>query len=785
MIFLCQVSFKVKHGYSKIPLIQNPNYNRTPADNDSSAPESPRPSQQHNSGRAGPVSLNQHQHNITSRTVLNSSDAEHDQSINNIFRASLNRAIDRDNLMRTRRLNVNNKDTIGGSRSRHGRPPRTHYTYRNQMITMHHISSASEEAMLSDSANENSVIQENLEMNLILQRRNPNLVNRSNTPTESISLRTAGTNSLSLNHTNSSNANTNSHLNLNNNNPPPKSRNSNSQNGNKNRTNYLPYEASVPSNQVKAFYDTLHKNILKAAGSAPDKIYSTEDITPRNRNSNDRGDHSSHGNHSNYWPNLHLASYEIMLHALRIDNILNPGWQSRQYFNYESGIKNHTTDLGPPALSILQECWYELLTPIEAANVADACVKHNNKKTVETATKLSYNILRTAAKSLKENVVQKILAQCKKQSPKMLEDALNLVKDQAGISPELLFIISQEWVNLHKDIHGSGPWDRSLSDQRDAMGHIIPDESQAMILQNHHQTIAHQQVLENLQPNSGYPNSVAEVSSSNWNPHAQNFRPNNFYSEDNWSPNNGSPILHNPSPLGSNTPTTPTLYNGSGNMNFNQPPNFAYPVNYPGNFGNPNAGGFYPNGLVNPNMIRPANHLNIPNPPALDLNLLRGRDPMAMLPPTLPHLETYHLKQAFQAAKLALDSLGKRIANERKPLKYAEDPAYSNQIHQVLELSFKLGGEYLKEFCGKIHILHSPNLLNEIVLSVAQKLETVNRQCLDDNLKLLALKPIVKAIHTNYAYIIKIKANKIGGRMWVIFSKNLYQNFIFSTLFEF
>ena len=196
----------------------------------------------------------------------------------------------------------------------------------------------------------------------------------------------------------------------------------------------------------------------------------------------------------------------------------------------------------------------------------------------------------------------------------------------------------------------------------------------------------------------------------------------------------------------------------------------------------PTSGSSTPGGLPSTasSTVTPgSNNSTIPRAPVLplDLSQLRGRDPMAMLPPTLPKLETTELQNAFKAAKLALDSLGKRISNERKIQRMTENPSYSKKVHAVLHLSFCLGGEYLRDFCSRIQVtISSPGLLKEIAENVAKKLNLVNRKCLDENLKLLPLQPIIKSCYRNYTALIKNKANKIGFGVSALKNKRFFSS---------
>lgn len=193
-----------------------------------------------------------------------------------------------------------------------------------------------------------------------------------------------------------------------------------------------------PSEASAHFMFELAKTVLTKAGGTS----TTSLFTQPTANQNPRGPQRA----------LHMCAFQIGLYALGLHNRVSPNWISRTYSSHVSWITGQAMEIGPTAISFLMGTWEGHLTPPEAANIADRASRGRDTAIVTAAAELALSCL-NHAHALNPNEIARAILQCKEQSVQMLENACLAVEKAAtggGVYPEVMFEVARHWHDLYK-----------------------------------------------------------------------------------------------------------------------------------------------------------------------------------------------------------------------------------------------------------------------------------------------------------------------------------------------
>lgn len=507
-----------------------------------------------------------------------------------------------------------------------------------------------------------------------------------------------------------------------------------------------------PSEASAHFMFELAKNVLTKGGGTS----STSLFTQANATNNSHDPHRA----------LHMCAFQIGLYALGLHNCVSPNWLSRTYSSHVSWIMGQAMEIGAPAISFLIDTWEGHLTPPETAGMADRASSRGwDGNMVYPAAELALSVLPHAA-ALNPNEIQRAILQCKEQSDQMLERACITVEKAAkggGVYPEVLFQVAKYWYELY--LRNTPGGELEPEEQHDYFNVNL------MSLVDSSNELQQQQVAApppGPQPNpqQPYPPSQMPLAQiglptypyapfpcqqlyQNIPYHAANQM--QMYISPSQFPYPPPPQAHanNPSapyvqpqmppqyPMGH--PQAPQSYQpmpcGSGPQQFPQmpvqvnvpPPNQAGPI--PGTmqyFGNPPPVGISqgpgPMAPGAPNMGRqpPPPMVVFPNNnPSSGMNV-RHRHQFS---PT----QLRYLLQAYNVGMLALETLARRVHDDRPQAKYARNPPYGEDVKWLLRISKRLGTQYLHQFCiCAVNSIVSPFILHEVAIESAHYLARSN-----------------------------------------------------------
>lgn len=194
-----------------------------------------------------------------------------------------------------------------------------------------------------------------------------------------------------------------------------------------------------PSEASAHFMFELAKTILnKAGGNSSSAVHFMQQPS----NNAHRGPHRA----------LHMCAFQIGVYALGLHNAVT-NWLSRTYSSHVSWITGQAMEIGSAAIEFLIETWDGHLTPTEVCGLADRASRNRDSGMVKAAAQLALSCL-PHAHALNHNEIQRALIQCKEQSNDFLEQACLAVESAAkggGVSPEVLFDVAHKWYELYKE----------------------------------------------------------------------------------------------------------------------------------------------------------------------------------------------------------------------------------------------------------------------------------------------------------------------------------------------
>lgn len=484
-----------------------------------------------------------------------------------------------------------------------------------------------------------------------------------------------------------------------------------------------------PSEASAYFMFELAKTVLtKAGGNSTAAVLFTQPSATQNH----RGPHRA----------LHMCAFQIGVYALGLHNTVSPNWLSRTYSSHVSWITGQAMEIGSAAINFLIDTWEGHLTPPEIASLADRASRGREPGMVRAAAELALSCL-PHAHALNPNEIQRALIQCKEQSSDMLERACLAVESAAkggGVYPEVLFEVARKWFELYEEslqersqrsVHRAQGSNRTNSNEvvaqsgssdefqssmvpnvsgANAIG-IIPDQQHHMMAQA--QQDRHHQVESILGP---------QIPSNPGNGPTPTPLPLQVIPPLSCAPPGGAFALSHP-----NAPYPYGFYQGVPAYPQAAPIPFQYisaapsscPYPYP--FYSANAVAtttalphlrncmppvaLFQNQPLMPNVTQ-GPQLSLSRPSLITITTAPMQQPHQALPhfstTSLPNQHNQPLQQlnqrqlgyllsAYRVGMLAMDTLARRVHDDRPQAKYARNPSYGEDVKWLLNVAKKLG----------------------------------------------------------------------------------------------
>ncbi|XP_060523765.1 zinc finger SWIM domain-containing protein 8 homolog [Cylas formicarius] len=533
---------------------------------------------------------------------------------------------------------------------------------------------------------------------------------------------------------------------------------------------------SIPNQPSEAgahFMFELAKTVLTKAGGTS----STSLFTQASTNTSHHGPHRA----------LHMCAFQLGLYALGLHNCVSPNWLSRTYSSHVSWITGQAMEIGAAAISFLIDTWEGHLTPPEVASIADRASRGCDINMVSAAANLALSVL-PYAHALNPNEIQRAILQCKEQSDEMLEHACHTVESAAkggGVYPEVLFQVAKYWYELYV---------RHTPGGEQLIDNDIPHDP---LLDAHAQLVA---LIEQPGPPDGPPTATPVVVTTAPPPYPHAAPPVGMYvSHYNFLPHPhqisyGGPIhpLHPaaaaaavtsappqhvqmypfpyppPPPQGAPPPfnQVPTSYPNIPPPSMPQQAPFTNASNQyvqppPGVYTSPPPAAPPPPQLQ---YFGPAVTLAQPMPQGLRPAHLYPQPPPGMAPPPHPQqavirphrpqqlnqTQLRYLLTAYRVGMLAMETLARRLHDDRPQAKYARNPPYGEDVKWLLRISKNLGSQYLHHFCVcTVNSIVSPFVLHDVAIEAAQYLSRNNPGLVMQHLR-TALTPLVNKCQQMY-----------------------------------
>jgi hypothetical protein len=103
------------------------------------------------------------------------------------------------------------------------------------------------------------------------------------------------------------------------------------------------------------------------------------------------------------------------------------------------------------------------------------------------------------------------------------------------------------------------------------------------------------------------------------------------------------------------------------------------------------------------------------------------------------------LLAAFRVGMLAMDTLAKRVHDDRPQIKYARNPPYGEDVKWLFGISCKLGTSYLQQFCATVvNTIVSPFVLLDIAMDTASFLAINNLSQVSQQIRLPMLNSLLQ-----------------------------------------
>ncbi|XP_031334214.1 zinc finger SWIM domain-containing protein 8-like [Photinus pyralis] len=127
-----------------------------------------------------------------------------------------------------------------------------------------------------------------------------------------------------------------------------------------------------------------------------------------------------------------------------------------------------------------------------------------------------------------------------------------------------------------------------------------------------------------------------------------------------------------------------------------------------------------------------------------------ARPPPHRQPQQFSQAQLRYLLAAYRVGMLAMDTLARRVHDDRPQAKYARNPPYGEDVKWLLRISKHLGTQYLHQFCiCAVNSIVSPFVLHDVAIESAQYLSRNNPALVMQHLR-TALTPLVQKCQQMY-----------------------------------
>ncbi|KAH8034125.1 hypothetical protein HPB51_020142 [Rhipicephalus microplus] len=339
-------------------------------------------------------------------------------------------------------------------------------------------------------------------------------------------------------------------------------------------------------------------------------------------------------------------------------------------------------EIGSSALMFLMDTWEGHLTPPEVASLADKASRGRDPAMVRAAAQLALSCL-PHAHALNPNEIQRALLQCKEQSAAVLEQACLAVESAAkggGVYPEVLFDVARRWFELYEETtQGTGDAPASGGDAA-PRGNSPPGLAAPSLEGNGLPDVAASFVMDSLSP--------APAPQLPMVPPLQYTLP---YRAPPYPYIGSLPAFHHPHLLVTQHPAY-----------LQAPPTYQYPPL-------PSHAQFYAAASRHgapPQAPPPAyTHQMIGvhvTPMARAVLSMAAPPPAPPPPPAAPQQGQVHqlnqtqlnyLLSSYRVGLLAMETLARRVHDDRPQAKYARNPPYGEDVKWLLGVAKKLAGQ--------------------------------------------------------------------------------------------
>ncbi|XP_046360327.1 zinc finger SWIM domain-containing protein 8 homolog isoform X2 [Haliotis rufescens] len=542
----------------------------------------------------------------------------------------------------------------------------------------------------------------------------------------------------------------------------------------KGKNRIMPTVPNQPSEASAHFMFELAKTVLmKAGGNSSTSLFTQ----PSNSN-------NQHGPHRN----LHLCAFQIGLYALGLSNCVAPNWLSRTYSSHVSWITGQAMEIGSAAIRILIDTWEGHLTPPEVASLADRAARGRDPNMAKTAAELALSCL-PHAHALNPTEVQRALFQCKEQSQEMLEKACLAVETAAeggGVFPEVLFDVARHWHELSEEAA-----QKSSSEAVDVCASAartvrVEPENQAPVAvpvvaapvqpvannPDRNSPSAHPVLPYNHNPPQSQANATAspQLLTHSSNPVAHQAVVLSPYAIPQTGPHHAqlpqAYVQHYNNCYVQQVPAAAFSHYSQPHIVHPHSIHPAYVTQYYQNqapYGNiQNMSGHSQVYHTSATHIRPitpavpiyagtncqvATVQNISNPISSHIHGLHQLEPTtstastgtmgqiavaspqpAAQPPVHNQEQLKYLMAAFRVGMSAMETLARRVHDDRPQTKYARNPPYGEDVKWLLAIAIKLGTSTLQQFCASaVNAVVSPFVLYDLASEAARFLARNNQ----------------------------------------------------------
>ncbi|KAI5702884.1 hypothetical protein M8J75_005258 [Diaphorina citri] len=453
-----------------------------------------------------------------------------------------------------------------------------------------------------------------------------------------------------------------------------------------------------------------------------------------------------HGSHRG----LHMCAFQLGLYALGLHNCVSHNWLSRTYSSHVSWLSGQAMELGTPAILFLIDTWEGHLTPPEAASIADKASRGCDPNMTRGAAELALSCL-PHAHALNPNEITRAILQCKEQSDLMLEHACLLVENAAkggGVYPEVLFQVAKYWFELYLRQAPPGTDQAPFLDfdPTPPPEEITPAPPPPLIEQTPPQ-FHHPMYLAappySIIPTHWPPPHQMYLSSPpafQYPPHSANQQPAYTTQLFSMRVNPHQHPQHHPAMF-----TTMQVSDGQGGQItvLTSPPHQGPPPQGP----------------------PPAQLMQHPPPPPPQAPL-PNQQVRPHLPPQhqqVPRQQFRYLLSAYRVGMLAMDTLARRVHDDRPQAKYARNPPYGEDVKWLLRIAAKLGSQYLHQFCVcAVNSIISPFVLHDVAFEAAHYLSRNTPALIVQHLR-TTLAPLMTKCQQMYIHCMNQKLYHLSG----------------------